>query len=281
MPGEANAQMAAVWNGPSGAHWAAHADRHDRQLGQWGQAVLAAAGIGGSDRVLDIGCGTGTLTRTAARAAGGGHATGVDISRRLVTLARDLASAEGPANVGFEVADAQVHPFAPAAIDVAISRFGVMFFDDSTAAFANVRRALVPGARLAFVCWQDLAANDWSRIPWTAVAAHVGWPDRFGPGQPGPWSLADPALVREVLAAAGFDRIAVDGLDGTMWVGVDAEDAYAYMQNQPTAQAMFEDRDPALVERALAALRATLHDVAGPDGVELPAKAWLVTARAG
>jgi SAM-dependent methyltransferase len=279
--GAPNAQMAELWNGPTGAHWADHADRHDRLLGPWGEAVLAAAALTRGDRVLDVGCGTGTMTRSAARSAPDGHALGVDISGPLVALARDMAAADGPGNVAFEVADAQVHPFAPGSADVVLSRFGVMFFDDLVAAFANIRRALASGGRLAFVCWQDLALNDWSRIPWSAVAEHVGMPDRFSAGRPGPYSLADPDRVREVLGAAGYDGVALDPVAGTMRLGESAADAYDYMRRQPTAEAMFEGRDPERVARGLAALRATLDGVAGPDGVELPASAWIVTARSG
>lgn len=271
--------MAAWWNGESGSRWAAHADRHDRQLATWGDAVLAAAGVGGADRVVDVGTGTGTLARQAARRAPEGEALGVDISRPLIERARALAEAEGPANVRFEVADAQVHPFAPAAADVAVSRFGVMFFDDLAAAFANIRRALAPGGRLAFSCWQPLERNDWAAIPRAAMAEHVGVPDAFGPGQPGPYSLAEPDVVRSVLGAAGFAGVALEGAEAAMWLGDDPADAYDYMRDQPMTRVLLAGKPPEAVEGALAALRSTLEGVAGPTGVELPCRGWVVSAR--
>ena len=281
MTPEPNEEMAALWNGPSGVLWAAYADIHDRQLAPWGDAVLAAGGVDGADRVVDVGCGTGTLTREAARRAPDGHALGVDISQPLVERARVAAAAEGPANVRFALADAQVHPFPPAGADVALSRFGVMFFDDPEAAFANVRRALAPGGRLAFACWQPLERNDWAAIPRAAMAEHVGLPAAFGPGQPGPYSLAEPDRVHAVLGAAGFADVTLDGADGLMWLGHDADDAYRYLKDQPMARALLVDKPPAAVERALAALRATMEQVARPEGVVLPCRAWIVTARAG
>jgi len=275
-----NAAMADNWNGVGGAHWVANAERHDRALAGYGDAVLGAADIQPGDRVLDVGCGTGALTRAAARRATDGSALGVDIGRPMVERARHETAAAGPDNATFEQADAQVHPFPDAQRDVVISRFGVMFFDDATAAFANVRRALVDGGRLAFVCWQSLLANDWMLIPGGAIAEHAGLPDTAGPGVPGPFSLAEPEQVRDVLGAGGFGDIALDEVAIPMWLGSDVDDAFGYMRNQSLARAMLDGKPPEVVDRALAALRATLEGVVGPDGIVLAGRAWLVTARA-
>ena len=127
--------------------------------------MLAAAAIAPGDRVLDIGCGCGNTTLAAARAAGpDGSAHGVDLSVPMTDLGRQRAEQER-VNATFEVADAQTHPFKAGAFDVAVSRFGVMFFDDPVAAFTNIAGALRPGGRLAFVCWQDLMVNDWMLVP--------------------------------------------------------------------------------------------------------------------
>jgi SAM-dependent methyltransferase len=275
-----NAAMADNWNGVGGRHWVTHEARHDRALAAYGRDVLQAAALAATDRVLDVGCGTGAMTRAAARVATRGTALGVDIGRPLVEAARARAAEEGPANVTFEQADAQVHPFAPGSLDVVISRFGVMFFDDGAAAFGNVRRALVDGGRLAFVCWQGLAANDWMLVPAGALARHVGMPDVGGPDAPGPFSLSDPQRVRVVLGAGGFSSVTVDEVAHPMWLGSDVDDAVGYMRNQSVARTLLADKPPELVDRALADLRATLTDVVGPDGIELAGRAWLVTARA-
>src|SRR5262245_25171168 len=276
---ETNASMAAMWNGPTGAQWVANADHHDRALAVWGEAVLAAGAPAGGDRVVDVGCGTGSLTRAAARLAAGGRATGVDVNQLAIAEAQARASAEGPANVDFAVADAQVEPFTPAALDLAVSRFGLMFFDDPEAAFANIGRALAPGGRLAFVCWQPLAANDWAAVPAAAMAEHVGYPPMMAPDAPGPYSLSEPARIRAVLGAGGFDRVAIDGLEADMWLGSDPDDAYRFTSERPTVRAVLEGKDPGAVGRALDALRAALETSAGPDGVVMPARTWVVTAR--
>lgn len=275
-----NAAMADNWNGVGGAHWVNHAARHDRALAAYGQAVLDAVAPTPGDHVLDVGCGTGALTRAAARLAGPGTALGVDIGRPMVEHARRQAADEGVANVAFEQADAQVHPFAPGAADVAVSRFGVMFFDDPAAAFANIRRAVRDGGRLAFACWQSMLDNDWLLVPGAALAEHVGFPEAGDPHAPGPFSLAEPDRVRAVLAAGGFADVELTEVAHPMWLGSDVDDALGYMRNQSIARAMFEGKPAEQVERAVAALRRTLEGIVGPEGITLPGKAWLVTARA-
>lgn len=272
-----NAAMADNWNGLGGEHWVAHTDRHDRALHAYGRAVLDAAAIRPADRVLDIGCGTGWLSRSAARRATEGTVLGLDIGRPMVEAARAIAEREGPDNVRFFQADAQVHPFEPGVADVVVSRFGVMFFDDPVAAFTNLRSALADHGRIAFVCWQALLANDWMVVPGGALAAHLGMPES-DPHGPGAFSLCEPDHVRAVLDAAGFADITLAEEAHPMWLGTDADDAFGYMRNQSIARAMIDGKPPELVERALAALHATLVDIAGPDGIELPGRAWLVTA---
>jgi SAM-dependent methyltransferase len=276
-----NADMANNWNGPGGDHWVSHAARHDRALAPYGEAVLASAGIAPADRALDVGCGTGAMTRAAARLASEGSALGVDIGKPLVEEARAETTAEGgPANVTFEQADAQVHPFPPGGFDVVLSRFGIMFFDDPVAAFANLRRGMADGGRLAFACWQTLLVNDWLLVPMSAMVEHLGMPDIVGPGAPGPFSLDDPDRVRSVLADGGFAGIELAEEAHPMWLGTDLDDAVGYMEGQPIARIMSEGKPPELVAKALASLRAAVAPHVTPDGLALPGKAWIVTARA-
>src|SRR5262245_1428907 len=253
MAGE-NAAMAELWNGRSGENWIRFDEHHDRGLRPWGEAILAAAAPGPGERVLDVGCGTGWMTRTAARATGDGHALGLDISEMIVARARASAAAEGVGNVTFTVGDAQDHPFEPASVDVAISRFGIMFFADAVAAFANVGRALAPGGRLAFACWQNLQHNQWILVPLGAMTAVVGMPEPVPPDAPGPWSLADPDRVRSVLEAAGFTGVGLDTVDAPMFLGDTVDEAYDFIRASNNARMLLEGKDPETAARALAAL---------------------------
>ena len=199
-PGQrVNAQQAAEWNGPAGAHRTRHAAVFDAETRPYHERFRAATGVTSRDRVLDVGCGTGQSTRDAARAAVAGSALGIDLSAQMLEHARRVSREERLANVVFEQADAQVHRFPAGGFDVAISRFGSMFFDDPVAAFGNIGRALRPGGRLVLMVWQARERNAWSTTIREAIAGDAELPPRRETG-PSPFSLADPAV------AAGFWR---------------------------------------------------------------------------
>jgi SAM-dependent methyltransferase len=143
---------------------------YDAELRRHDEVLRRACGIQSRDHVLDIGCGTGETTRQAARTAAAGSALGVDVSAPAIERARELARAEGLRNVAFERADAQVHGFPQQRFDLAISRFGTMFFDDPAAAFANIGRALRPAGRLVMMVWQAGERNEWD----VAIRRSVG-----------------------------------------------------------------------------------------------------------
>src|SRR5689334_4324308 len=117
----ANAEMLAAWDGDEGEHWAAHEEHYDATMRAHARLLADAADVGTADQVLDVGCGNGSTTRDAARAAREGGALGIDLSSAMLENARRKAAAEGLANVRFVQGDAQVHEFEPDAFDVVIS----------------------------------------------------------------------------------------------------------------------------------------------------------------
>ena len=218
-------------------------------------------------KVVDLGCGSGTTTlELAARVGPGGEVAGVDISAEMLARGRERAARAGTGNIEFVHADVQVHDLGEARFDAAYSRFGVMFFADPATAFANVRRALRPGAALSFVCWQSVFDNEWMLIPGAAVASVTGsLPPMPGPGEPGPFSLADPGRVRAVLEAAGFGSVAVEPHGDQVVISEDRipEVALTSVRVGGVREAL-RDADQQTRERALAAIeeamRARLHD---------------------
>ncbi|HEV2343926.1 MAG TPA: class I SAM-dependent methyltransferase [Actinocrinis sp.] len=275
-----NTAQSEAWNGETGRHWVEFRDRREAQLRNFSPHLFAAADISAGERVLDVGCGCGGTTLQAARRAADGKVLGVDLSAPMLAEARGQAAAEGIGNVVFEQADAQVHPFAPGGFDVMLSRFGVMFFADPHAAFANIANALHPGGRLAFLCWQAADANEYFTLPRRAISPHLALPDRSGaPGEPGPYSLADPADVRSLLTGAGFVAIGITAVAEPTWIGADVEDAVKYQLSTPTNRAAFGAADQHARDVAAAALHDALLPHATPRGVELGTAAWLVTAR--
>jgi SAM-dependent methyltransferase len=274
----ANTAMAAAWDGDEGERWARDWARYDRSVAGYHGRLLAAAALAATDRVLDVGCGNGQTTRDAARTAVDGWALGVDLSARMLERAEALARRERVANVRFERADAQVHPFPAGTHDVAISRFGATFFADPVAAFANIAATLAPGGRLAVVGWRGLADNEWLRCVRDALAVGRDLPAPPA-GAPGPFGLADPVLARERLAAAGFVDVDVTALDEPFVVGVDGPDATAFLRGTGVVRGLGDGLDERARARAFDALAAAMAARETGRGVELGSGAWLYTAR--
>jgi len=275
MTEPANAQQVAYWNESAGPTWADLQAPLDRQLAPLGRRAMAELDLGPGKRVLDIGCGAGATTLDLA--ASGAEALGVDISHVLLDAARRRAAGDSLAR--FLEADAQTHPFEPASFDAVFSRFGVMFFADPAAAFANIRRAMKPGGRLAFVCWRTPAENPIMSLPMMAALTHVDSPPTPPePGAPGPFAFADPERVRAILTAAGFQDIEVTpheadigpgDLDTTLGLALKVGPLGALLRENP------DKRDA-----VIAAVRAALAPFDGPDGVKLGSATWIVTAGA-
>ena len=273
----ANAEQSAAWNGGEGAYWAEHANHLDRVIAGHDRPFQAAAAIQPTDRVLDVGCGTGQNTRDAARAARAGSALGVDLSAPMLDFARRVAESEGLTNCTFLQADAQIHPFEPAGFDVAISRTSAMFFADQVAALANIGRALRSGGRLALLTWQPLAGNEWLGKIATALAA--GRPPQVPAPGAGPFALSDPDRIRALLGDAGFVDVKVTGNEAPVWYGADAADADRFIAGRMSW--MLEGLDDEARATALDALRTTTAAHQTADGVTFASATWITTARWG
>jgi SAM-dependent methyltransferase len=251
---------------------------YDAELRRHNEALRRACGIQFGDHVLDIGCGTGQTTRQAARPARAGHALRVEISAAAIERARELARSEGLRNVAFERADAQVHRFPQERFDLAISRFGTMFFDDPAAAFANIRRALRPVGRLVLMVWQPHERNEWD----VAICRSLGGPQALAAVAsegPDPFSLADPPAVTEVLEAAGYADVTFTDVREPVYYGPDVSAALDWVRGFTCTSQALERLDPAAAARAVRRLREALAAHAGDDSVWFNSRAWIVTAR--
>ncbi|MGW0972007.1 class I SAM-dependent methyltransferase [Streptomyces sp. NPDC002516] len=269
-----NTDQARAWDGQEGDYWAYEADQFDRALRAYRAPFLDAAAIGPTDRVLDVGCGTGETTRDAARRAGAGHALGVDLSGAMLRVARERASAEKLPNAVFEQDDAQVHPFPEGGFDVAVSRTGTMFFADPPAAFRNIARALRPGGRFVQLVWQPPQHNDWFTAFTTALAAGRILPVP-PPDAPGPFALADPERVGRLLTDAGFDTPHIEGLTAPMHFGDDPDTAQRFVTG--LLGWLLTGLDDTGRASALTDLRTTIKAHARPEGVLYPSATWLIT----
>ncbi|MGB6577811.1 MAG: methyltransferase domain-containing protein [Streptosporangiaceae bacterium] len=251
---------------------------YDDELRLHHEVLRRACGVQPHEQVLDIGCGLGQTTCEAARLARAGSALGVDISASAIERARELAQAQGIRTVTFECADAQVHRFPQERFDLAISRFGTMFFGDPAAAFANVGRALRPAGRLVMMVWQAHGRNEWNvairqslAVPGGAAAAGFAGPD--------PFSLADPQAVTGILEAAGFADVAFTDVHEPVYYGPDVAAALDWVRGFRCTSDVLSRLDPAAAARALGRLREMLAAHLSGNGVWFDSRAWIVTAR--
>jgi SAM-dependent methyltransferase len=208
-----------------------------------------------------------------------GAVVGVDISAPMLDLARRAADAAGVANVQFLEADAQTHPFLDASFDVVISRFGVTFFADPQAAFANLARSLRPDGRLVLVCWQEPTKIEWAALAIGAAAAHLGPPDFGPPGAPGPFAMADGKRLGGLLGDAGFRDVTVQPVTCPHRVGADVDDVVSFITSLEETRALFAGKSRGRVAAAVHGIREALTPYADPQGVVTDGTAWLVSAR--
>jgi SAM-dependent methyltransferase len=267
------------WTETKGRYWVAEQARYDRMLAPFGEAVIAAVDPVPGGRLIDVGCGTGAFTvQVAERLVPGGEVVGLDVSPPMLAAARSRPAPADGTEVRFVEAD--VERGVPVAdVDVAVSRFGVMFFTDPVAGFTSIAGALRPGGRVAFACWQALDRQSFRRIAIDVLTRYTGVGIAPPPDGPGPYGLADPDRVSAVLGAAGLDDVRLEEVERGVWLGSDPADAIDAMATSESLSAWTGRLDEGDRARAWAEVRDRLAAVAGDGEVVMPGRVWVVTAR--
>jgi len=276
-----NADQRAFWNGPGGHVWVTRQAHTDASLKPVFEALLDLAAPRAGERVLDVGCGCGASTLALARAVGpGGRVAALDISGPMLAEGRARAEAAGVTNVAWHQADA-----ATAALDefdLLVSNFGLMFFGDPVGAFAHMRRAASPGARMAFVCWRSLAENPWMGVPMRAVAPHVPPRPKADPHAPGMFAFADPQRVSQILTAARWAPPRLDALDLDLDIaaGHGLEEAVVQSTQIGAINSWLRGQPTGVVAAATTSIREALAAHLDGTSVRLRGAMWLVSSAA-
>lgn len=270
-----------LWN--TGAEgWITHRALFDHEMAPFATAVVDAVAAAPGDRLLDVGCGTGAVLGLAT--GRGASGVGVDISVPMIAAAR-----ESLPDLSFVAADAQTTDLTPwGPFTGVVSRFGVMFFDDPVAAFANVRTAVAAGGRMAFVCWRGLDENPMFSLGTSVLVDRLDPPpEPPAPGAPGPTAFADPERVRTVLDAAGWDGVEVTPFDAVCDYSVEGSDGVeerlTMLLATTSGRSARRQLEPRLGPDGWAALLDEIRDElrrhAVGGSVRFTGATWLVTAR--
>lgn len=279
----ANEREREQWSGAVGAVWVRRQEDLDRLMGSVTELLLARAALGRGQRVLDLGCGAGDSTIAAARAVGAtGRVTGIDAAEQLLALGAARAKAAGLSNMDWHLGDAQTDSVPGSPFDAALSRFGIMFFADPAAAFANIRAQLRPGARMTLAAWGPAVENPWFALPARVAADRFGAEAAGDPHAPGPLAFADPGHVLPILRAAGFEDGAAEASDVSL-THPGGSSALGELATEvgPAARILrlsgASDADRASLR---AAVEAALRPFDRPEGAVIPARIMIYTARA-
>jgi SAM-dependent methyltransferase len=271
----------ADWAGERARAWASMADRLEAQIEPVSDLLFGAARLVAGERVLDVGCGRGATTRRASETVSPGEVVGLDVAANLIEEAGRLAT-DHP-GIRWMVADAQRAELPPAHFDLILSRFGVMFFDDPAAAFANLAAATALGGRLCVAVWQTRDRSEILQRPLdvaSEVAARHGFPLELPPPDYGPCSYGDPATTTGILAGAGWSdvRFVPHGLD--MYAGGPGPvaDAVELALTIGSLQVALADAPAEVVDAIRAALTADLATAHDGVGVKLGGAVAIVTA---
>lgn len=270
----ANEDQKEYWNDSAGEQWVAQQVVMDKTLAKVTESLMTVAAPQEGERVLDIGCGTGETSVIAADA--GAQVTGVDISEPMLALANKRMEGRGE----MIVADASEYR-SEDGFDLVMSRFGVMFFDNPEAAFANINGNLKADGRICFACWRAPRENDWVMVPMMAVKPFMPEEPEPDPHAPGPFALANNERIRGILGGAGFSEINIEPVDIDMVLadGGGLDQAMLFVTKiGPTARAMSEV-DEATRADMHDALRQALRPHEGNGRVALKGAIWIVQAR--
>jgi len=276
---QAGNEQAALWNGRAGRAWVDAQEVLDQMFKPFEDRLAEAVRAGSGQRVLDVGCGTGSTTLAIARRLGAeGRCVGVDISEPMIAAARAHAEREEGTPARFVRADVQTHAFEPASFDLIVSRFGVMFFDDPVLAFANLRRAARDGAELRVIAWRSAAENPFMTTAERAAAPLLPDMPARRPDAPGQFAFADRQRVSAILEESGWAGIDIRPID--VDCTLPEKELLGYLGRLGPVGLVLQEADERTRRQVIDTVRAAFDPYVHGAEVRFTAACWLIGARA-
>lgn len=276
-----NVKQKEFWSGAGGDVWVNKQKEMDIMLNPLGQRAIDKLDLSNGKRILDIGCGCGATTLEIAKMIPEGKIIGVDISEPMLNQARKDALEMSLSNTEFVVQDVQTDEISKDAFDIAFSRFGVMFFEDSYVAFKNINNSLKIGGQLSFVCWQEPLLNPWQSLSIQVIKQFIDLPAP-APKSPGPFAFEDKSYIEDILDRSNFKEINIDDNQEEiiMFSGKSLKEASEdYLTINPVVTEMLKNSPKELKEEILEALIIKFSDFHEDHGLVFPSATWIVTAK--
>jgi SAM-dependent methyltransferase len=278
-----NTDQIAYWNDRAAVTWTAFQERLDALFEPLTALALDAAAPKSGERVIDVGCGCGaTILALAQRLGPTGEVLGLDVSEPMSARARERIAGAGLTNAQVVVSDAATHDFQGARTDLLFSRFGVMFFADPVAAFANLRGAMRQGGRLLCAAWRQLTDNPWFTVPLEAARPLLPPQPPADPDAPGPFAFANPDRTLGIFAKAGWGDAALIRHDVPIRIAAAGhiEQAVEFATRVGILARMLAEEDPDTHARVRLAVAEALKPYDSPTGINLSGSIWLISAHA-
>ena len=279
---EVNKNQKDFWSGKGGDIWVERQNAMDTMLSPLGEAALNKLNFNEEENVLDIGCGCGHTTLNIAKRIGpSGNVTGLDISEPMLKRAKESTFEMSITNASFKCVDVQTEDLGDQIYSAAFSRFGVMFFEDSIAAFKNINKSLISGGYLSFVCWQSPAVNPWQSLFIQEIKKFLDLPSP-PPRSPGPFAFMESEYVSSILEESKFQDITIEGHEAevNMFSGRSLSDSVKdYISINPVVTQMLKESSENQIDEIVNSGIEAFSPYYSEKGLIFPSATWLVTAR--
>ena len=274
-----NQEQKEFWNEKKGEIWVSLESKIDKMLGPLGDQAIKILKPKVGEKILDIGCGTGSTSQTLSKLVGeSGIITGIDISKPILNFAQKQKENKKIKNINFIQADAQNHQFSDLNFDAVFSRFGIMFFEDPISAFKNIKKSLSCNGRLTFVCWSKREDNDWINLSSNVASQFLELPPKANPKEPGPFAFEDYFYIEEILTKSGWKNIKIKAYKQNIVIGKTLDYAADFLSRMGPMSVPFENANEQTKEKVISALKECYSQYFTAKGVEFHFSSWIVSA---